>query len=56
MKTILSLLTVVIMLSACNNTAKMKLRAPAPEVAETNTVKATDSLETDTTGTVGIKN
>ncbi len=48
MKAILSLICVVILLSACNNTTKMKLRAPEPEIADVNTVKAVDSLKTDT--------
>ncbi|WP_169304313.1 hypothetical protein [Pedobacter frigoris] len=56
MKAILSLICLVTLLSACNNTTKMKLRAPEPEIAEVNTVKSVDSSKTDTTIAVGVKN
>lgn len=55
MKSILPLFGLLLLLSACGNTEKMQLRAPASQVAESKTdstaVIAKDSTKTDSAKT-----
>nr|WP_068889413.1 hypothetical protein [Pedobacter panaciterrae] len=59
MKTILPLFGLLLLLSACEDTKKMQLRAPASQVAEatvdSTAVIAKDSAKTDSAKTLAKK-